>query len=203
MVILALVLIAMEGKRVMQFFFLNQATEAVDIQPHFDNPDYEKGKNIGKWVVVLLALVVGSFLLSTIRKQRNQYPNTVPLYGLYNVNQFVIGQDTLPPLLTDPVRWRRLIIEEPRLAAVYFMDDTKKVYSIKADTVEQMLSFKEKGDSIVIANFKYERKDTSSFHLIGQWKQDSLSIDFIPKKKTDFTLVRRGFHWINEVPFDR
>jgi len=36
-----------------------------------------------------------------------------PLHGIYRVETFVLNKDTLPPLLTDTIRWDRMIFSFP------------------------------------------------------------------------------------------
>jgi hypothetical protein len=51
--------------------------------------------------------------------------------------------------------------------------------------------------------FKYQQIDSAKLVLIGKLKNDSLRIELEKQKPKDFLLPKRGFHWINEEPFNR
>ena len=50
--------------------------------------------------------------------------------------------------------------------------------------------------------FDYALKDSTLF-LIGTRNKDSIKIDLKVRDHSDFYLLKRGFHWINEFPNNR
>jgi hypothetical protein len=50
-------------------------------------------------------------------------------------------------------------------------------------------------------NYRFPKKD--SLILVGALKKDSLEIRLKLYDWQNFLLVHRGFHWINEYPFNR
>ena len=50
---------------------------------------------------------------------------------------------------------------------------------------------------------KYERPDSNNWVLNGKWYNDSISVELRKQPKRSFLLNSRGFHWINETPFNK
>src|SRR5580698_738008 len=51
-----------------------------------------------------------------------------PLYGIYEVQEFVRNGQSLPPLLTDAYRWRMIVFQFPSTCVVKLMDDSLREY---------------------------------------------------------------------------
>ncbi len=75
-------------------------------------------------------------------------------------------------------------------------------YSVNDTTNTLKLSPIDNKDS-VIAVLNYEATDSTHLALKGLWQKDSISIALSKRPRRDFILVKRGFHWINNEPFNR
>jgi hypothetical protein len=76
-------------------------------------------------------------------------------------------------------------------------------YNVKVDTAQKTIVLKTRGDTtMAYAKFGYAfHKDTMK--LKGYIKSDTAKIVFIRKQKKDYPLIKRGFHWVNEYPYNR
>ncbi|MEM7656861.1 MAG: hypothetical protein AAF399_12085, partial [Bacteroidota bacterium] len=126
-----------------------------------------------------------------------------PLYGLYEVDTFVHNGDTLPPLLTDSVRWRYLGVEGREYAWVKGINDSTQRYHFAVDTAKQMVEVHLNNDTISVDSMHYSWSDSSVLHLSGILRSDTLDVRMKRKQWEDFRLTGRGFHWVNESPYNR
>ncbi|HFA48264.1 MAG TPA: hypothetical protein ENJ95_04510 [Bacteroidetes bacterium] len=126
-----------------------------------------------------------------------------PLYGLYEVEAFVRNGDTVPPLLTDSWRWKRLIVERKGAAALYMMDGQKYWYDFRSDSLENFVLLNPRKDSSLVDTLYFSEPDSSRFLLEGSFRGNDLKVSFLKKRKEDFLLRSRGFKWVNESPFNR
>ncbi|GAB0106947.1 hypothetical protein JMUB6875_59370 [Nocardia sp. JMUB6875] len=56
------------------------------------------------------------------------------LYGIWTVTDFTRDGQSVPPLLTDESRWRRLVFDRPQMAVVQRMDDELMPLGAQIDT---------------------------------------------------------------------
>jgi len=54
------------------------------------------------------------------------------------------------------------------------------------------------------AKDKHSKTDTSTYLVLkGMWKKDSVYIKMRQLDPNNFRLLKRGFHWVNEFPYNR
>jgi len=191
-------------KRLISFFFRNKAVPAVNIQPKFP----KRWMKI-TWLSVKI-LLIGTVVYSTISGVWDEYKNygddvttKAPLFGIYNVETFIKNKDTLPPLLTDSVQWKQLNVAFPGYAIIRTMNDSLKGYSFTADTLKKTLTMTSNSDSTNKSNFSFFYPDSLHLVFAGTMQRDSV---YIVMRKFDLRnsrLIGRGFHWINEYPYNR
>ena len=81
------------------------------------------------------------------------------------------------------------------------MNDTIQRYSFKENIDTEEIVFKGIKDSIV-QKFKYSIPNKSSLKLKGFLNGKELKIELKKVPKTDFRLLNRKFHWINETTYN-
>ncbi|HAS39765.1 MAG TPA: hypothetical protein DCS93_04770 [Microscillaceae bacterium] len=121
------------------------------------------------------------------------------LYGVYNVTKFVKNGQAIPPLVTDTIRWRRLLIDYPKWVSVMHMDDRYQRYLVKTDTIKKQMIFSLRKDTVNKYTMQYKRMG-KDLKLTGVLKQDTLDITFQYYPLTNFNVLKRDFHWVSETP---
>jgi len=202
LMVMAFFLLWQQRRQLINFFFRNKPvmTES-EWTPQF-------GK---KWVHPVLVFVKYSFIIGLLCLINmcaigflKDYSDNRPrpsLYGIFNVRSFVRNRDTLAPVMTDTIRWRRLIIGSG--ASVRGMNDSAKSYVFLPDTVRRTITMYRAADSAHKSYFVYAFIGKDSLRLQGLWKGDSVSIVMQKYDLNNFILVNRGFHLINEVPYQK
>jgi len=203
LVLMALFLIALDYKRLANLFVFNHPTEIASYPPYFKNPKLEKAKDIVKWLLIGGGLIFSVFQMV---KLTNQYGFNAPkpkLYGLYEVEEFIRNQDTIPPLLTDDTRWRRMIVQIKDRASIYDMTGSQRSFDFIPDSTANFVLMKPMTDSLASDTLYFSEPDSTHFRLEGIMENDTLNILMRRKLEADFLLRNRGFRWINETPFNR
>lgn len=124
-----------------------------------------------------------------------------PLYGIWEVQKFIKNQDTIPPLLTDNIRWRYLIVDWKDRAVIQTMDGNREYIDFVPDstlTKVKATSYNWSEEE----TFTLQEQD-SILSLQGQLYNNDISIIFKKKKLSQFKLINRGFHWVNEQAYNR
>ena len=125
-----------------------------------------------------------------------------PLYGIYNSVTVIRNNDTLAPLTTDTTRWKQLVIQAKNFAKIKMMNDTVFNYNFKVDTITHTALVYQNADSNKKSRFIYTI-DTAYLTLKGNIKSDSVYMRLKRYDEKKFRLMNRGFHWINEFPYNR
>jgi len=196
-------LLALDGKRILNFLILNKAVVAQKIAPYFKKKGWRIGALVFKYafiVFIFYSQISGAY--EGQRKWGKKAPKPA-LYGIYEVEEFVWNNDTLPPLKTDTIRWDKLVVDKYS-TVIYYMNGKKSYYKNSTDTITSNLILSSYNDdsSKNYHDLLYSTKD-SLFYLDGRKDQDSLRVKFSIKKREDFLLLNRGFHWVNDYPFNR
>jgi hypothetical protein len=110
---------------------------------------------------------------------------------------------TLPPFLTDTVRWRRLVVSRPGGLSLKLMNDSTRRYVAKVDTVARQVTLWARADSTTRFPFTFLRTEGGGLVLNGVTAGDSLQVRLRRVDHTKFLLLNRGNRWINEYPFNR
>ena len=205
LVLMTLFLLLYDAKKLIQFFFTDQAVQLTVVkQPTFNR----KWIKIAGWgfksLLIVYSLGFVSYQLAQSMQEFGDDAPKIKLYGLYNVKHFVYKRDTLAPLTTDTLRWRQLALEWEGFARVRLMNDSINRFMVKMDTTQKSMEFKLREDTTKVFRFLYRMPDAKSFELLGTFQADSVSILFDkPDVKDNFRLTKRGFHWISEYPYNR
>jgi hypothetical protein len=157
----------------------------------------------GKYLVITALML---FLLSTLIAQRKTYGSDAPkpfMYGIYNVENMSFKGKTLAPLTTDSTRWKQMIISYDGYAQVKTMNDSTFNFTtvFNAKKKELVLNSQDKEAAQYILTYNVIGKD--KLLISGLKGKDSISVSFKRKGPKDFRLINRGFHWINEYPYNR
>src|SRR5450432_1168588 len=125
------------------------------------------------------------------------------LYGIWNVDQIKIDGQLRSPLLTDYGRWRRAIFDVPARMTFQRMDDSFASYDALIDVNAKNLALTKPADKNWKANFTFQRMASDRLTLDGNMDSHQVQMQLQLVDRNQFPLVSRGFHWIQEYPFNR
>ena len=194
--------ICMDYKRVLGFFIKNEDVQKL---PKESLTTSKSGSIVLTIFQVAFVLFIIINLTTSSAKNRKTYgPERAKsaLYGVYNIETFVMNGDTLPPLLTDVERWKRILFDYPQSVSVVHMSDKVIRYNSEIDTINETIELAPMGDSINKYLFNYAFKGKDLF-LEGVFYNDTLKVETKNYDLKNFGLLNRGFNWVNEVPYNR
>ena len=198
---MSFLLLMSDGKRFIQFFIKNENIEKLQ------NINYIKNKSVINIISFLKkALIIVSILIIVIQcfvhfKATDQLRSKSKLRGIWKTELFVMEQDTLAPLTTDSKRWKYFIIDYKEKAVIKLMNDTINRYSFQENIDTEEIVFKGLEDS-VSQKFKYSIANKNELKLEGFLNGKELKIELKKILKTNFRLLNRKFHWVNETTYN-
>jgi hypothetical protein len=126
-----------------------------------------------------------------------------PLYGIWNVDELSIDGQIRSPLLNDYDRWRRVIFDFPEWMAFQRMDDSFVGCSASINVNDNTLVLKKSSDKNFKGNFTFQRPAPDRLILDGEMGDHKMRMQLHLVDRRKFLLVNRGFHWVQEYPFNR
>ena len=125
-----------------------------------------------------------------------------PLYGVWAVDELSIDGQQKPPLTTDDSRWRWIFFESPQYITVQTMAGVNVYYRATLNMDEKTLALTKGGDAGWKAQMTIDHPDNDQ--LVIQGDMDGHPTQAKLHRYVDkFLLTSRGFHWVQEVPFNR
>jgi hypothetical protein len=126
-----------------------------------------------------------------------------PLYGIWVIDRLTIDGVERPPLVTDSDRWRRIVIQAPTSVTFWRMDDTGEREDSKVDLDAKTISFSRPTETPGSSRFRFEHADAEHLVLDGAFGGRAIHMETHLFDRQGFLLVNRGFHWIQELPFNK
>jgi hypothetical protein len=202
---IAVFLVAPYTDRLMGFFLKNKPIAAEVISPIYTNAKFRLPYFFvkGTFIIAFFAVSVAGQIES--RKEIRQYQanggSGLAFYGDYDVKSFVISGDTLGVSQQPTVRWKKLRLAG-RNANITYMDNASLRWHLVGDQrMHRLILISDDGGTI--GNFSL---DTDGTHMVIEGKMNESSIKVSLKKTANepsYLLLNRGFHWINEYPYNQ
>ena len=200
--LMGLVLLLSDIKRFQYVFFRKHNIELTTDYRSI-NPRFNKAIRVFK-ICSLSFIILGAIALrGLIYLEQRKDQIRGEFYGIWEVETFIKNGDTIPPLTTIDDRWRYMIMETKGSTVVKKMNDNIDFYHFKVDSIKNSISIYKEDNTEAANNFYIEQKDSLHLKLKGLLDQDSLKIHLKAKDLKDFTLINRGFHWVNETPYNK
>jgi hypothetical protein len=203
LILLSLFLLAPDLQRLANVFFLNRPVAPSNEYPLFNTPRAAR-------IALAAQVIFGIWLvgMNAYGSWKNWYvygagsPRSA-LYGIWNVEQLTIDGQIRSPLLTDSDRWRRVIFDIPTRMAFQRMDDSTARYGTSINTGDQTLELTKDDDKNWHASFVFQRPAPDRLILDGEMDGRKVQMQLRLFDRNKFLLVNRGFHWVQEYPFNR
>lgn len=178
---------------VWSFFF---AAKAVSLPKYVPILTRYPTARIGLKIVVgaLLCFMTFSYIFNN-----NRYTTAPPLYGIYDAELFVLDGDTLTAA-NDTNRWQFITIDKWERGAIKRINVPANRYDLKIDTKKLTMQYNADDSGWVL---QYDVPDSNHLIVRGKLSGHYVYAALCKKDLRNFLLINRGFHWINEYPFNK
>ena len=203
LILLAFFVLAPDFHRLGNVFFFNRAAAPSANPPLFTS---FRGNRLAFFAQVTLGVWLLGMNAYSSRVSWFQYGGgraLSPLYGIWDVDQQSIDGQIRPPLLTDSARWRRAIFDSPTRMAFQGLDDSFVYRPVSIDVNSKTLVLADSKDKNWKANFTFARPAPDQLTLDGSMDGHSIHLQLKLVDRKKFHLVSRGFHWIQDYPYNQ
>ncbi len=204
---LTIFLLVPDLRRLMNIFVLNRSTPAANLDGPI--PIHWMGRT--RMVLHAMLVILSLYWLSGPSlqgpRERGQRPKS-PFYGLYQVEAFTKDGK---PLGQNDENWRRVIFEGKSDLTILTMDDSMHYYYADVDvpknTVtisgERDLDSNQEKESLSKSVLTFSRPNPDHLEIRGNLANQPVVINMRKVDTSKFTLVSRGFHWVQNGAFYR
>ena len=201
LIVMSLVLLGPELRRIVRFFFTDGEPGAAARLKLFGGP---RANRIAVWVQVVYGLLVLAGNGFGAWTSWHTYGGGAPksaLYGIWSVEEMSKNGEVRAALVTDKERWRRVIFDRPSGMTFQRMDDTFAFYAAVVDTKDGTVKLG--NDKMRRGMLRYERAGADQMSLSGDIEGQRVSMRLKLVDRSKMMLVSRGFHWVQDYPFNR
>jgi hypothetical protein len=203
LLLMALFLAAPDLGKLFNFLVLNRpATRTTTLGPALRT----RRERIG--ATVLQAVVVGMFLFRSVTQDYNQYkalpanprPARPAPYGQYDVESFTLNGQETPG--SAERRWQSVEIQQDQFR-VRMMDGSRHAFQAESGGSAESVRLSENAHPDQAYKLTFSRPDGEHLVMEGTLNDDSLAVKMRTLDASKFPLLHRGFHWIQENPYNR
>ncbi len=188
-------------RREIASFFLGRDKVTRDTIPFFDYGNYNSmmlWAKIGLLSFMLIRMGVGNY--SSYKSKKNSAVITGK-YEVVDQEFFMDGEEILDTSYAKI--WESVPHLNRRSFGVKYKDGRERYFLAQIDTENQTIGLKLGTDpDSLYQMLNYTISDTSNIHISGNLYTDSISIN-LKKVEKEYLLKTRGFHWIQEYPYNR
>jgi hypothetical protein len=192
-------LILPDLRRLLNLFVLNRPVEAAAARP--PRARFRRTALVAQ--AVLVAAYSGYLLHRSYEASKdggNLLPRP-PFYGIWTVEELEADGVARPPLLTDATRWRRVVFEYADYVTIQLMDGSRSDYGLTLG--KRRLAFTKLDDPTWRPSFAYKETQPGLLTLDGMLDGRTTRLTLRREDESSYRLISRGFHWINERPYNR
>jgi hypothetical protein len=206
LVVLSLYLLVQEVPRMYRYFFHNEAIPSDNFIFPFETKRGRTIARVSKWLFVVLALYsqlnYDILRINSLNKRKMPSPVTA---GIYDVIIQTKKGDAITVNMPDSVYWQNIVFDLGYEGSIKTTDMRfrqrygRSYFNFEIDSASNLLSLKRSAfDSVFIAQFKYNFKDSVLMELYSYPGQDSIYL-LLRKRNMPFPLSEQPFHWMSET----
>jgi hypothetical protein len=208
LVVMSLVLLAPDARRLVDLLVLNRAVPAASRTPLARRALWRRA-GAG------LQFAAGAWLLAWNGFGTAQFYRTVgagapepPLHGIWTVETLAIDGEVRTPLVTDSELLRRVVIQGPNTFVVQHMDDTFSYYGAKVDPRGKTIALTRMpstrgGTPPEVGRLTFEQPSAAHLVLDGTIDGSTVRMELKLFDHAKMPLLQSRFRWVQDYPFNR
>jgi len=204
LLLMAVFLAAHDVRRLANVLVLNRPAEPAEVRPLFRRKWLTR--TAAAFAAVFILYMTGTMLYGSYKDfvaYGSKAASGLPLHGMWNVEEIVVDGKVRPPLVTDETRWRRMFFNTPGRLAIQLMSDSRERYNLQLDETKRTLVLSKRTDPNWKTTLVYKRLQPDVLFVAGPFDGHEVRARLRRTEPPELLLVTRGFHWINERPFNR
>ena len=199
LLLMALFLLAPDFRGLGDIFIFRRRAELSRDVPLFRR----KGANR---LALALQVAFAFYLLTTTlyasHQRLKQASIEPPFYGIWSVREYAV-EGEVPGSPADASHWKAVIFDFPERLTVQPLSGAPQRYFLKLDQQKKTMDIVKRIDPAWKTELVYENPQPDILSLRGQVDGHQVHVKAHRIDPSKFLLTSRGFHWINEYPYQQ
>jgi hypothetical protein len=197
LLLMAVFLTLPDLRRLVDLLVLNRRTEPAADRPLFRRPWLHRTGLILGGLFVFVSVTFASVVVPLVTFYvLAQAGAKEPVAGAWEVEEFAVGGEVRPPLLTDEVRWRRVFVGEYGTVGIQPMSGARRDFVVRMDAGAKALTLTDPKDEAWKCTLSYEEPEPGSLALEGTFDGKPVRAKLRRIERSEFPLVKHGFRWV-------
>lgn len=198
---MAVFLAAHDARRLIDLLILNRPTAPLDLGPHLASRRARVARIVAK-SAFLLWIALGVVMQISMVGEMHAMAKKGPLYGVWEVDTFRV--DGAVRERDDATRWRQVFVGEYDFAVVQPMQGERVIFGFTHDAAAGTVEvIDRRSGAEVVSSVRVEQPAPDRLVLRGKLTEGEVEATMRWIDTDRSLLVTRGFHWINDRPFNR
>lgn len=201
LVVMSAFLVAGDLRRFVNFFILNKTVYPVDLSAHKFKIRWQNMTAVTLKYVVIVYMIFSN--VTEIYPAFEAYnKSNAACYGEYTIQSEESVNNSSEVIPNDPRYWKKITIT-PESFMIEFVNGMTSTYSCNADQSARQLILSE-GNAVKPAyTLSYNQPQDNLLILKGKFINSAIDVKLSKINYQTSELMDRGFHWINEYPYNR
>jgi hypothetical protein len=197
LVLMSVVLIAPDWRRLMNIFLLNRPVSAAAEPDLFTTPRANR-------IAIGVQIALGVYLLAMYTQLSRTFwyaeggggsPKS-ELYGIWTVQELSINGEVRPAELNDyDRRWRRVVFDEPQWIYFQRTDDSFVRYGVDIDSERRTLKLTKGRSRSWNSSFTFEQPAADQLRITGQMDGHQIAMSLQRVELDTLRLLNSDFRW--------
>lgn len=202
LVVLCIIILYFMGHNLKLALLRNRATTPAEYKSLFSKKWLKISRIVIKSVMIFYAIIWSGYETYEMTKEYGADAPKTALYGIHKPTQLIKNGDTLRTY-SDSAEWKYLVVEYEGMASVRQLNDRSYRLIFNVDTIKKMVTTNLQTDTTHSYELAYKQLNDTTLNLKGIFMKDTIDFTFHTVNTKSFRLLNRGFHWVNEYPFNR
>lgn len=194
LLLLSILIAAPSLKAIYKIFVLQCAVNTLQWQPAIEIKSKQILFGLTKVVVITAILFESTFIYFKAKNFNDDKAQRPYLHGAYSVDLFIRNGDTIPPLLTDVGRLKKIFIHRQGYFITQNMNDEMSDYQLNYDYTNKKLILMGYDKTKIIFDYNYSEKD-SVLKLSTLVNHDTIKIETKKIDLKSLPLFQNNIHW--------
>ncbi len=221
LLLMSLFLMAPDLPWLVRVFVLGRPEAARGYRPLVRQPWLNGSLGVVRTIIVLTFVGVTLYGNHERSKLYGTLTPEPPLFGLWDVEEFTLDGKVRPPLTTDAGRWQRVTFNKaltfrksnpakPRIGITNMLGTSVLFAEFEADENKKTITLTSRGGPPAVHVLRYREVEPEvieadgevAFLADGKFGPKQVKVRLRHYGEDRFLLSNRGFHWINETPYN-
>lgn len=203
LLLVALALASFDARRLLGVLLLGRAVPAREVPPVLVGRRGRWVRRVTKGLFLAAVVLLQGFMSLQATQEYGRGAPTPPLYGSYEVTSHVRNGVEQPVLSSDPPAWRHAAFDRRGRVTLWPVHGEGKRWAVAVDVDAGTLVLTSREPNSEPQTLRFHEPEAGTLIIEGVLEGTEQRMSLRRVNEQDMRLPSRGFHWVNETPYNR